>query len=131
MLTESAVTTSVAVSDLGRAREFYIGTLGLRPREDSLERSVEGAVVLVAGDGTRLRLYEKEGFRPSENLVATFEVQDVGRAIQDLERRGVRFESFDLPDTRSQGPIALTGSHQSAWFRDPDGNILCVHRGLT
>lgn len=121
MLAQSAVTTNVAVSDLERARRFYVERLGLRVR-DGPEPAGEEAVVLVAGDGTRLRLHRAPDARPSDRPVALFAVPDVQQAVQDLGRRGVRFEGFDQPDEVDA---------RSAWFRDPDGNVLGIHRAFT
>ena len=30
-------------------------------------------------------------------------------------------------NSKTEGGIATRGDFQAAWFRDPDGNILCIH----
>jgi hypothetical protein len=54
----------------------------------------------------------------------------VPAAVEDLRSRGVQFEDYDLPEFKTEGGIATSGDFQAAWFRDPDGNILCVHSEL-
>jgi hypothetical protein len=31
-----------------------------------------------------------------------------------------------MPDTRLEGDIHVSGDMKVAWFKDPDGNILCL-----
>jgi hypothetical protein len=50
-------------------------------------------------------------------------VEDV---IRRLKSKGVRFEHYDLPDTRREGDVHVSGHIKVAWFKDPDGNILSV-----
>jgi catechol 2,3-dioxygenase-like lactoylglutathione lyase family enzyme len=57
-------------------------------------------------------------FSPSNNAVA-LRVQDVEAAKQRLENAGVEFEFADVYDT---------GVCHMAFFRDPDGNALILHR---
>ena len=37
-----------------------------------------------------------------------------------------KFEHYDLPDTRLEGDVHVSGDIKVAWFKDPDGNILSV-----
>ena len=37
------------------------------------------------------------------------------------------FEEHDFPGFKTEDGVATTGDFQAAWFRDPDGNILCIH----
>jgi catechol 2,3-dioxygenase-like lactoylglutathione lyase family enzyme len=57
----------------------------------------------------------------------TWQVDDVAAEIADLESRGVSFEDYDLPEFKTVDHIAEMGGTKSAWFLDPDGNVLCVH----
>jgi hypothetical protein len=58
---------------------------------------------------------------------STFPVDDIGRAVDELTKAGVRFERYNEGDLvtdekgifRSEGP-------KIAWFKDPAGNILSV-----
>lgn len=124
MLTDTRVMASIAVSDLKTSSRFYTNTLGLKVQDEPME----GTVVLSAGDRTNLQLYQKDDVRPSENTCATFEVPDIGSEVSALERAGISFEHYDLPGAKAQGSTVLLGAHRAAWFKDPDGNILCIHQ---
>ena len=46
--------------------------------------------------------------------------------MRTLKAKGVRFEHYDLPGTKREGDVHVTGDMKVAWFKDPDGNILSV-----
>jgi len=50
-------------------------------------------------------------------------VEDV---VRTLKSKGVKFEHYDLPETKREGDIHVAGDIKVAWFKDPDGNILSV-----
>src|SRR6185369_16205534 len=54
-------------------------------------------------------------------------VEDV---VRDLKTRGVEFEHYDMPETKRQGDVHVSGSMKNAWFKDPDGNILGIMSGV-
>ncbi len=122
MLNQSPVTTILPVVDPDRARRFYEEVLGLEEER----RLPDGSVVLRAG-GSALELSRRARAAPSPYTVASFEVRDISREISDLEARGVRFEDYDLPDLKTDRHVCVLGSEKAAWFKDPDGNILCLH----
>jgi catechol 2,3-dioxygenase-like lactoylglutathione lyase family enzyme len=104
---------SIPVRDLPRARRFYGEVLGLPaggPAPDEFEAgNVTLALWAPEADG--------ETFSANEAGVA-LRVPDVGAARRDLEAEGVEF----LGDTVD------TGVCHMAFFRDPDGNVLILHR---
>jgi hypothetical protein len=53
-------------------------------------------------------------------------VDDVEDVVRTLKGKGVKFEHYDLPDTRREGDVHVSGDIRVAWFKDPDGNILSV-----
>lgn len=122
MLGQSQLTTIVPVVDVDRARRFYEEKLGLAPGE----RSAGGGVRYRTGAGSFELSPRKE---PARNpyTVMSFEVSDVVREVKDLASRGVAFEDYDLPDLKTVEHVCVLGSEKAAWFKDPDGNILCVH----
>jgi catechol 2,3-dioxygenase-like lactoylglutathione lyase family enzyme len=125
MLRECPVTTILPVVDAERARRFYEETLGLEEER----RLPDGSVVLRAG-GSALELSKRSHAAPSPYTVASFEVRDLAGQVGELEKRGVHFEDYDLPDLKTVGHICVLGSDKAAWFKDPDGNILCLHEGV-
>jgi catechol 2,3-dioxygenase-like lactoylglutathione lyase family enzyme len=122
MLKQSPVTTIIPVVDTDQARRFYEEVLGLEEER----RLPDGSVVLRAG-GSALELSRRTRAVPSPYTVASFEVRDISREVGDLESRGVHFEDYDLPDLKTDRHVCVLGSEKAAWFKDPDGNILCLH----
>ena len=51
--------------------------------------------------------------------------------MRDLRGRGVRFEDYDMPGLKTTDGVATLEGERAAWFRDPEGNILCLHQGTT
>ncbi len=39
------------------------------------------------------------------------------------------FEVYDIPGSEQRGSVTVMGGVEAAWFKDPDGNILCVANG--
>jgi len=122
MLGHSHLTTILPVVNVDRARRFYEDKLGLGPGE----RTVDGGVRYRTGDGSFELSPRKE---PTHNpyTAMSFEVSDVVREVRELETRGVAFEDYDLPDLKTVEHVCVLGSDKAAWFKDPEGNILCVH----
>ncbi len=124
MLTDAPVVAIVPTTDLARAREFYEGTLGF---EDSGARTPGPEVIYRCGNGSMLQVYESASAGDAQHTLASWEVGDVRAAVDGLRSRGVRFEDYDFPEFKTDDGIATAGDFQAAWFRDPDGNILCLH----
>lgn len=124
MLGRSQLTTIVPVVDVERARLFYEEKLGIGEGK----RTAEGGLHYRTGDGSFELSPRKE---PTRNpyTVMSFEVPDVEREVKDLETRGVAFEDYDQPGLKTVGHVCLLGSEKAAWFKDPEGNILCIHEG--
>jgi catechol 2,3-dioxygenase-like lactoylglutathione lyase family enzyme len=124
MLTEARITAIVPTTDLARAREFYGDTLGLR----DVDAPAPGPQVIYrCGGGTLLEVYERPTAGDAQHTLASWEVGDVRAAVGELRGRGIEFEEYDLPEFKTEDGVATAGDFQAAWFRDPDGNILCIH----
>lgn len=121
MLSEGRAAAVVAVHDLGRAREFYGGTLGLHSGSEE-----PGAVLYDSGGGTQLLVYESSFAGTNEATAVSWQVDDLGAEVADLKGRGISFEHYDFPGMTRDGDIHDMGSVRGAWFKDPDGNILAV-----
>lgn len=47
--------------------------------------------------------------------------------VKSLKEMGVEFEDYDMPGLKTEDGIAvLPDGTMSAWFTDPEGNILAV-----
>jgi len=125
MLTNKTILPILPVVDLARARAFYEERLGLEPEPDSI---TDTGVVYQAGHGTKLEIDKRDKPTKAEHTALSFEVDDLEREVADLERHGVRFEDYDLPGLKTDHHIAQINGVLAAWFKDPDGNILCVHQ---
>jgi hypothetical protein len=64
----------------------------------------------------------------SDDTAATFEVADLAKEMQELRKRGVEFEEYDLPGIKTVDGVATMGKHKGAWIKDPGGNILGLHQ---
>ncbi len=125
MLGAASVTTILPVKNMDRARTFYEKTLGLAP----IGFAADGNFVLACGGGARVALIPKPEGTKAEHTALSFEVKNVPRAIAELESRGVTFEDYDLPGLKTVNHVCVLGSERAAWFRDPEGNFLCLHQG--
>src|SRR5688500_8233568 len=106
---------SVLTQDLERAKRFYVDTLGLEVEtegDSDMELRV-GQVTLDIFDPSSIG----QPFAPSPAGLA-LRVPDVDAARAELEAKGVQFE----------GETIVTSVCKQAWFADPDGNALMLHR---
>ena len=125
MFEHANATTMVAVKDLGRARQFYEGVLGLTPVGPK-DPEVQ---VYQTGD-SRLAVYVSQYAGTNRATTLTWEVESVEDVVRDLKARNVEFEHYDMPETKRQGDVHVSGSIKNAWFKDPDGNILAIMSGM-
>ena len=125
MLDQAPVTTMLPVIDLNRARHFYEAKLGLRP----LGSAPDGKFKYACGDAT-LALFPKPGGTKAEHTAVSFRVAKLEAEIADLKSRGVVFEDYDYPDLRTVDHVCVLGSEKAAWFKDTEGNLLCIHEDL-
>jgi len=122
MLANTRMTTILPVADLDRARRFYGEALGLEPRG----QTGDGKPLFACANGT-IGLMQRSPATPAAHTAASFEVPDIMKAITELTRRGVAFEDYDLPGLKTVDKVCVLGAEKAAWFKDPDGNILCLH----
>jgi catechol 2,3-dioxygenase-like lactoylglutathione lyase family enzyme len=122
MFASTKATNSFAVDDIGKAKEFYEGTLGLTTTSLSEEF---GVMALHLAGGRDTLVYAKEDFVPATYTILNFEVDDVESAVDDLASAGVGFERYDGFDQDEKG-IATGPGPKIAWFKDPAGNVMAV-----
>lgn len=117
--------SGISTNDLAKAKEFYIGVLGL-----TLEDEMMGLQLKLVGGG-KLFIYEKPDHKPADFTVLNFVVEDIDAAVDELKSQGVTFEIYDnMPMPQDEKGIARgKAANQGpdiAWFKDPAGNILSV-----
>ena len=126
MLANAPVSPVLAVTDLDQAIKFYEGKLGLK----RIEIPAPGLALFACGQGTRLAVYQRPGGSKAEHTVAGFLVEDIEATIKELTANGVVFEQYDMGDLKTDAMgIATLGPNKSAWFKDPEGNILSINSG--
>jgi catechol 2,3-dioxygenase-like lactoylglutathione lyase family enzyme len=106
---------SFLTQDIPRAKQFYSEVLGFEIESEG-ESDMEfraGQVTLDIFDPTSVG----QEFAPSPGGLA-LRVPDVAAARSELEAKGIEFD----------GETVDTGVCHMAFFRDPDGNALMLHR---
>jgi catechol 2,3-dioxygenase-like lactoylglutathione lyase family enzyme len=110
------------VNDIQKAREFYGTTLGLE-----LANGPEGTLIVPLSGGTKALMYPIPKHQPASFTVLNFPVDSVEQAVDELSRRGVRFEVYNEPNLKTDERGVSRGNGPTiAWFKDPAGNILSV-----
>ena len=108
---------SVPVTDLARAKRFYGETLGL-----PLVSGDDAWPEYQLGENVSLYLIDPtnvgQAFTAPHSSQIALRVQDVDAARAELEAAGVEFAGETLD----------TGVCHMAFFADPDGNSLMLHR---
>jgi len=126
MLNQSRVEANIPAADLDRAREFYSDKLGLTP---VAEYGAEALRYETAG-GTFFNVYRTQYAGQAGHTIAQWHVDDVDQEVHDLEAKGVVFEVYDMPGVEWKDKVALMpGMGKSAWFKDSEGNIMCLDEG--
>jgi predicted enzyme related to lactoylglutathione lyase len=124
MLANAPVSAILVATDIERAKKFYRERLGLRSPDMQVP---EDGAALESGDGTWLYLYEREGGTKADHTVAGWLVPDIEKAVEELGKRGVVFEQYDMPGLKTDDRgVAAQGPVKSAWFKDTEGNILAI-----
>lgn len=117
---------TIPVVDLNRAKRFYETALDLKPSPTKND-NIPDTATFECGNGTRIELYQRAPSK-ADHTVATFEVSDIEEEVNMLRGKGVNFEEYDMPGIKTQNGIATQGSDKAAWFKDTEGNILCIHQ---
>ena len=123
MLNDSRVDANIPASDLARARDFYADKLGLSPT-----REMGGEVLMYrTSGGTAFQVYRTDYAGQAGHTIAQWHVDDIESEVHDLKAKGVTFEVYDMPGVTWDGEIAaMEGLGRAAWFKDSEGNIMCV-----
>jgi hypothetical protein len=82
----------------------------------------------IAG-GSHILIYPKPNHTPATFTILNFPVDNIERAVDELTKRGVRFEHYEGEIKTDKKGIARGNGPNIAWFRDPAGNILSVLEG--
>jgi len=129
-LSNYKLSSSIAVSDMAKAEEFYEGKLGL----SAVRTGADGSKVYESAGNESLEVYPSPDHAgQSTATLAAWHVDDVERVVDELASKGVTFEhyegvlesGFDY-STNEKGISPRAGGGKVAWFKDPDGNIFSI-----
>jgi len=122
LLKDKPSSAIVAVSNLDRARDFYVETLGLEP-EGGSEQDV---LTFRTGD-TKLVVYESEFAGTNKANAVTWNAgDDFDEIAGQLKEQGIAFEEYPDMGMEISGGVHRSGDFKTVWFKDPDGNILNI-----
>lgn len=126
MLSSAPVTTMLPVIDMQPARDFYENKLGMKPAG----MRPDGKFVYDCAGGAVIALFPKEGGTKADHTAISFRVDDVNAAVRALKNAGVVFEDYDFPGLKTVDHVCVLGSEKAAWFKDTEGNYLCIHEDI-
>ena len=122
MLENAKTFHGLAVDDLGKAREFYGDTLGLKV--EVLDEA-NGLLSLERPGGETTLLYLSPDLKVGNYTVLNFSVDDIDAAVDALTARGVELLRYDGFPQDEKGVMRGNGP-DIAWFKDPAGHTLSV-----
>jgi catechol 2,3-dioxygenase-like lactoylglutathione lyase family enzyme len=122
MLGDKDVMATVAVKDLAAARKFYEGTLGLKVTDASGSEAIT-----FASGSSKLIVYRSQYAGTNKATALNWNVGGgIHATVAALRQKGVSFEHYDFPGSTRDGDVHIMGPMKSAWFKDPDGNIIAL-----
>ena len=128
MLSGAKVEANIPAGDIERAKAFYADKLGLTPSAEPFP----GYVRYETSGGTAFNVYQTEYAGQAGHTIAQLHVDDVEKEVGELKARGVAFEVYDMPGVEWRGEVAVMPEMgKAAWFKDSEGNILCIDEPAT
>lgn len=123
MLDQANAIPTIGVKNLEAAKNFYQNKLGLNP----IGEENDYVQLYKAGNST-IEVYKSEFAGTNKATAMTWALGDnFQKEVKNLKDKGIKFEHYDLPKTKLEGDIHVMDGLKAAWFKDPDGNILCIH----
>jgi catechol 2,3-dioxygenase-like lactoylglutathione lyase family enzyme len=131
MLSNFNVMPTLPSADLGAAKAFYQG-LGFTTVDSPASEAPEEVfgVVFSAGS-TKFLVYPSAYAGTNKATAMGFELDagDFDEVLDGLRSKGITFDTFDVPDGTWDNGVLTGFGMKSAWFHDPDGNIINVGTG--
>jgi len=128
MLQRSPMYAYIPARDVARARQFYEGKIGLKPKQE-----VMGGVFYEFAKNTGVFLYDAgDSAGTNKASQAYWNVDDVEKEVAELRKRGVTFEHYgpdEIGGMKMEGDIAgggPEGAPKAAWLKDTEGNIMAI-----
>jgi catechol 2,3-dioxygenase-like lactoylglutathione lyase family enzyme len=124
MLGKADATPMIAVKDIDRAKQFYEEKLGMKPFQE-----MGGEFFMLKSGDMELNVYKSEFAGTNKATLLTFDVDDIEAEVSELKAKGIAFEHYDVEGLTAEGDIYSGEGMKTAWFKDPDGNILSLIEG--
>ncbi|MCU1440842.1 MAG: glyoxalase [Rhodoglobus sp.] len=115
------VQTVLPAADLARARRYYHDKLGMDSDEEH-----DGMVLFHPFPGGVFGIYETPNAGTAQNTQMNWMTDDLDGEMSVMRSNGVVFEDYDMPGLKTENGVAETAEARSAWFRDSEGNFICV-----
>ncbi len=107
--------------DTEKAKDFYVGLLGLRFVKD------DGFALVLDANGIMVRVAKvPPPFTPAPFTILGWQVTAIEQMVKGLQDKGVHFERFGFFEQDQLGIWTAPSGDKVAWFKDPDGNTLSV-----
>jgi catechol 2,3-dioxygenase-like lactoylglutathione lyase family enzyme len=119
----SGFQANLKAPDLDAVVEFYEGRLGLPIVDRRSMGPGHGDVLIGVGEATICASIGEGG---KADTPIGFEVENVEAVVEELRRRGVEPEEYDLPTIKTVNGIASWGDLKAAWIKDPGGNLIGI-----
>ncbi len=113
--------TVLPAQDLERARGFYHDKLGMEP-----EGTLDGMLMYRVGPAGRFALYETSNAGTAQNTQMCLISDDLAADMARLRDAGLTFEEYDFPGMKTVDGVLDSGESRTAWFRDSEGNFVCL-----
>jgi catechol 2,3-dioxygenase-like lactoylglutathione lyase family enzyme len=120
MLNDADIICFAATKKPDAAKAFYGQVLGLELIEDS------PFALAFDANGTMLRIQKVQEHTPQKHTTLGWRVADIRARIDELTRKGVRFERYERLAQDEAGIWESPSGALVAWFLDPDGNGLSL-----
>jgi catechol 2,3-dioxygenase-like lactoylglutathione lyase family enzyme len=121
MLEKSKAFSGFSVNDTQKVKEFYGRSLGLEVSESNIRLNLH------LPGGTTVLIYPKPNHTPATFTILNFAADNVDEAVDELAKRGVRFEICNQPSVKTgERGIFRGGRPVIAWSKDPAGNFLSI-----
>jgi catechol-2,3-dioxygenase len=119
MLADHPIDPMILATDLGVAKEFYGGRIGLEVLLES-----DDFLSFSCGGDSRLVVTRSSTGSSEAQTKASWRVRDLAAEVADLRSRGVELDEYDEPGLTTVDGIADVGFALAAWFVDPHGNSI-------
>jgi len=120
MLETYSLRSFISTTDLDRSKQFYSEILGLVILDENKY------IVELDSDGSNLTISLVKIFTPQPFTVLGWVVLEIEEVMESLKESGIEFINFEGIKQNELGICLSENGTKTAWFTDPDGNILSL-----